>query len=73
MERVQDIGIVVNSSKHGQVGLNNEVNFIKIQVRTSMRVLGVKLDTQLSWEKHIVHVSNIMKKRSMPYEKFHLI
>ena len=28
-----------------------------------MRVLGVMFDLKLSWEKHIVHDSNIVKKK----------
>ena len=36
---------------------------MKIQVGTSMRVLGVMFDSKLSWEKHIVNVSNIMEKK----------
>ena len=60
--------MVVNISKteaiyfsmHDQVGLNIEVGSIKPQVGTSMRVLGVMFDLKLSWEKHIVHVSNIL-------------
>ena len=59
---LQHIGMVVNSSKteaiyfskHDQVGLNIEVGSIKIQVGTSMRVLGVIFDSKLSREKHIV-------------------
>ena len=34
---------------------------IQIQVGTLMRALGVMFDPKLSWEKHIVHVSNIVK------------
>ena len=63
--------MVVNSSKteaiyfskHDQVEHNIEVGSIKIQVGTSMRVLGVMFDSKLSWEKHIVHVSNKVKKK----------
>ena len=68
---LQDIGMVVNSlkteaiyfSKHEEVGLEIEVASSKIQVGTTMRVLEVMFDSKLSWENHIVHVCNIVKKK----------
>ena len=60
---LQDIGMVVNSlkteaiyfSKHEEVGLEIEVASSKIQVRTTMKVLGVMFDSKLSWESHIAN------------------
>ena len=68
---LQNIGMVVNSSKteaiyfskHEQNGLEMEVASSKIEVGTTMRVLGVMFDSKLSWENHIVHVCNIVKKK----------
>ena len=62
MDWLQDIGMVVNSSKteamyfskHDQDGLKINVASSEITVGTTMRVLGVMFDSRLSWEIHIL-------------------
>jgi hypothetical protein len=49
--------------KHDQVGFKIQVASGEIHVGTTMRVLGVIFDSKLSWESHITHISNIVKKK----------
>ena len=68
---LQDIGMVVNSSKTEAIYFSKQaeneliidVANCEIKVGKTMRVLGVTFDSKLSWESHIDKISLSVKKK----------